>query len=66
MIVKRITFPGSVFLGIVAILPLIIQSVTHITTLVLGGTGILIIVSVVFETANQLKSHLVTRDYEHY
>ena len=65
-IVRRITFPGSVFLGIVAILPLVIQSVTHITTLVLGGTGILIIVSVVFETANQLKSHLVTRDYEHY
>ena len=65
-VVSRITFPGSIFLGLVAILPLIIQHLTQITTLVLGGTGILIIVSVVFETTNQFKAHLITRSYDNY
>ncbi|TSC93378.1 MAG: preprotein translocase subunit SecY [Candidatus Berkelbacteria bacterium Licking1014_7] len=65
-IIKRITFPGSLFLGVIAILPFIIQSFTGITTLVLGGTSLLILVSVVFETSNQLKAHLITRQYDAY
>jgi preprotein translocase subunit SecY len=65
-VIKRITFPGSIFLGIIAVLPFIIQSLTGITTLILGGTGLLIIVSVVFEPSNQFKAHLITRSYESY
>lgn len=60
----RITLFGAVFLGIIAILPSIGQSLTGITTLLIGGTGILIVVSVVIETFKQFESQLVMRDYE--
>ncbi len=63
-IVTRLTLPGSIFLGIVAILPFIIQYITDINTLVLGGTGILIIVSVVLETASQVKAQTLNDNYE--
>src|SRR3990167_1128 len=61
-IISRITLPGAIFLGVIAILPFIIQSITHITTLVIGGTGILIIVSVVLETASQINAFIVTKE----
>lgn len=60
----RITFFGALFLGLIAILPSIGQSLTGIQTLIIGGTGLLIIVSVVLETAKQIESHLVSRDYD--
>ena len=65
-IITRITLPGAIFLGIIAILPFIIQSITHISTLVIGGTGILIIVSVVMETASQIKAFIITREYDYF
>ena len=64
-IISRITLPGAIFLGVIAILPFIIQSITHITTLVIGGTGILIIVSVVLETASQINAFIVTKEYDY-
>jgi preprotein translocase subunit SecY len=64
-ILGRINFAGGLFLGIVAVLPFIVQSATGITTLALGGTGILIIVSVVLETQRQIKSQLLMRSYEY-
>jgi len=63
-ILQRITLVGAVFLGLIAILPSLVQNVTDITTLSLGGTGILIVVSVVLETAKQLESLFVMRSYE--
>ena len=60
----RITLFGAMFLGLIAILPSIGQQLTGIQTLIIGGTGLLIIVSVVLETAKQIESQLVTRDYE--
>jgi len=63
-ILTRITLAGAVFLGIIAILPSIARQTTGITTLMLGGTGILIVVSVVLETAKQLEAMLVMRSYE--
>jgi len=63
-ILNRITLAGAIFLGIVAILPSIVQNITGITTVVLGGTGILIIVSVILETAKQMEAMLVMRSYE--
>lgn len=63
-ILTRITLAGALFLGIIAILPSIAQQITGVTTFALGGTGILIVVSVVLETTKQLESLLVMRSYE--
>jgi preprotein translocase subunit SecY len=63
-IVTRIILAGALFLGIVAILPIIIQPLTGMNTLTIGGTSLLIVVSVVIESINQINSQLVMRDYE--
>lgn len=63
-IIGKITFLGGVFLGIVAVLPFIVQAITGITTLALGGTGILILVSVVIETMRQIDSQIVMHTYD--
>jgi len=63
-ILTRITVAGALFLGLVAILPSIAQSVSGVATLTIGGTGILIVVSVVLETAKQLEATLVMRNYD--
>lgn len=63
---NRITLPGALFLGIIAILPFIIQAIAKINTLIIGGTSILIIVSVIMETIAQIKAHLATKSYEQY
>ncbi|OGI64239.1 preprotein translocase subunit SecY, partial [Candidatus Nomurabacteria bacterium RIFCSPHIGHO2_01_FULL_40_20] len=48
-VLTRITLLGAVFLGFIAVLPIIMQSVTGIATLALGGTALLIVVSVVLD-----------------
>ncbi|EKE25055.1 MAG: hypothetical protein ACD_5C00313G0003 [uncultured bacterium] len=63
-IMNRITLTGSIFLGTIAVLPFIVQGVTNIQSLQIGGTGILIVVSVVIETIKQIEGQLVMRDYE--
>lgn len=63
-ILTRITLAGAIFLGLIAILPSLVRGTTGISTLMLGGTGILIVVSVVLETAKQLESMLVMRSYD--
>ena len=61
---NRIMLAGALFLSIIAILPIIMQSVFNLSTLVIGGTSILIVVSVVIETVQQINAQLVMRDYE--
>ena len=63
-IMVRITLAGALFLGVIAILPSIAASVTGIETLILGGTGLLIVVSVIMDTAKQFESKLIERSYE--
>ncbi len=63
-ILTRVTLAGAVFLGIIAILPSIVRSLTGITTMMIGGTGILIVVSVILETAKSIESQLLMRNYE--
>ena len=63
-IINRITLSGSIFLGTIAVLPLIVQGITGIAALTVGGTSILIAVSVVIEMIKQIESQLVMRDYE--
>ncbi|NTU46600.1 preprotein translocase subunit SecY [Candidatus Roizmanbacteria bacterium] len=63
-ILYKITTLGALFLGIIAILPAIVSKVTGIDSLIIGGTGILIIVSVVLETFKTVESQLVMKSYE--
>lgn len=63
-ILTRITLVGACFLGIIAVLPTIASSMTGVQTLFLGGTGILIVVSVVLETFKAIEASLVMRNYE--
>lgn len=63
-ILTRITSIGAIFLGLVAILPFFVQNLTDVGTLALGGTGILIVVSVILETTKKVEAQLVMRNYE--
>ncbi|HHH12457.1 MAG TPA: preprotein translocase subunit SecY, partial [Candidatus Moranbacteria bacterium] len=63
-IMNRITFVGALFLGLVAVLPLAVQSFTGIQALTVGGTSILIAVSVVIDMIKQIQGQLIMRDYE--
>lgn len=65
-ILNRILFIGAMFLGIIAILPSLIQGITGIATFrfLIGGTSLLIVVSVVLETMKQIKAQLRMREYE--
>ena len=60
----RISLGGALFLGAIAILPSISAQITGINTLILGGTGLLIVVSVILDTAKQFESKLIERSYE--
>lgn len=63
-ILTRITLAGALFLGLVAILPAILKQITGIASLTIGGTSILIVVSVVLETVKSFEAQLVMRNYE--
>jgi len=60
----RITLVGAVFLGLIAVLPLAMRAITGITSLAIGGTALLIVVSVVLETIKQIQAQVVMREYE--
>jgi len=61
---NRITLAGALFLGLIAVLPFIVQGITNIQSLTIGGTGLLIVVAVVIEIMKQLESQMIMRDYE--
>jgi len=63
-ILTRITLAGAVFLGLIAIFPAITKLFANVQTFVLGGTGILIVVSVVLETIKSIEAKLVMRSYD--
>ncbi len=65
-IMSRITFPGSVFLAIVAILPAFatIAGINSQFAAFFGGTSLLILVGVVLDTLQQIESHLLMRHYD--
>jgi len=63
-VVTRITFVGAVFLGFIAILPSLAQAFTGVQSLAIGGTSMLIVVSVVLETAKQIEGMLVGQNYD--
>lgn len=63
-VLNRITLAGGLFLGAVAVLPSLVQGATGISTMTIGGTGILIVVSVVLELSKSLESQLIMRNYD--
>lgn len=63
-ILTRITLAGALFLGLIAILPSLLQGVTGVATLTIGGTGILIVVSVILETFKVIENMVQMRGYE--
>jgi preprotein translocase subunit SecY len=64
-VVTRITFAGALFLGTVAVLPVLAGVLDNsLSGLAIGGTGLLIVVSVVVETMKQIEAQLMMRNYE--
>jgi len=65
-ILNRITLVGATFLGLIAILPSFFQNAVGVSNLAIGGTGILIVVSVVLELTREIESQLVMKRYERF
>lgn len=62
-VVNRITLPGACFLGLLAVSPSIIQGITGVTTIVLGGTALLIAVQVALDLAHKIDAQVSLREY---
>lgn len=62
-VLSRITFFGAVFLGLVAVLPVIVQALTGLTAIQVGGTSLLIVVSVVLDVIKKVDAQLSMREY---
>lgn len=63
-VTSRIIFSGALFLGLIAVMPLVVGNFSSGMSLVIGGTSLLIVVSVVIEMVKQIESQLTMRDYE--
>lgn len=63
-LIGKITFFGAVFLGLVAVIPIIVQAVTGISGLTVSGTALLIVVAVALETMRQVNGQLSVREYD--
>ncbi len=62
-VLTRITLVGALFLGVIAVLPLIVKSATGITSLAVGGTALLIVVSVVIDFIKKIEAQVTMREY---
>lgn len=62
--ISRITIIGAIFLAAIAVMPIILENTLNIPSLVIGGTSILIVVSVVIDTSRQLASQVSLRRYD--
>jgi preprotein translocase subunit SecY len=63
-ILTRITLVGAIFLGVVAVLPTIITSISQIPGAAFGGTSIIIMVGVTLETVKQIEARMLMRHYQ--
>lgn len=62
-VVNRITLPGSLFLGAIAVIPFIIQGLTGITAILIGGTALLIAVNVLLDLIRKVDAQASLREY---
>ncbi len=63
-VLSRVTLAGAVFLGVIAVLPIFMNLGLKISNLAIGGTSILIVVSVALETVKDLESQMLMRHYK--
>jgi preprotein translocase subunit SecY len=63
-VLSRLTFFGAIYLGIVAILPIITENITGITNLSVGGTSVIIVVGVALETVKMIEAQMLMRHYK--
>jgi preprotein translocase subunit SecY len=62
-VLTRITLVGATFLGLIAVLPLVMKAVTGIQSLAIGGTALLIVVSVVIDLMKKIDAQVSMREY---
>lgn len=62
-ILVRLTLVGAIFLGLIAVLPLAMRAITGITALSIGGTALLIVVSVVIDLIKKIDAQISIREY---
>lgn len=63
-IVSRINLIGASFLGLIAVLPLLVKAVSGSQALTIGGTSLLIVVAVAIESAKQIQSQVTMHEYD--
>jgi len=61
---RKVTLFGAIFLGLIAILPIILQRITGITTMAISGASLIIMVEVAIETMRAIEAQLIIREYE--
>jgi preprotein translocase subunit SecY len=62
-VVNRITLPGALFLGAIAVIPFVIQGITGITAILVGGTALIIVVSVLLDLIRKIDAQASLREY---
>lgn len=65
-ILNRVTLVGASFLGLMALLPFVMQAITNMPTLTISGAALLIVVGVVLDMVNQIEAQLIMRHYEEF
>ena len=63
-VINRVIIIGAFFLGVIAVAPSVVQKITGITTLTIGGTSVLIVVSVVLELTRRLENVVQMYNYD--
>ncbi|OGK16468.1 preprotein translocase subunit SecY [Candidatus Roizmanbacteria bacterium RIFCSPHIGHO2_01_FULL_39_12b] len=63
-VLYRITTVGALFLGLIAVMPSVLSAATGIKSIIIGGTGVLIVVSVVLETFKLIEAQVVMKSYD--
>jgi len=62
-ILTRLTLVGALFLGLIALLPIVLRALTDISALAIGGTSLLIVVSVALDFVKQIEAQITMREY---
>jgi preprotein translocase subunit SecY len=62
-ILFRLTMVGALFLGFIAVLPLVVKALTGISAVAIGGTGLLIVVAVVIDLVKKVDAQISAREY---
>ena len=63
-VLNKVTLFGAIYLGVVAILPLLIGKIVNVAALSIGGTSVIIVVGVALETVQALESQMLMRQYK--